>query len=509
MKYIIIFFLFVITLITFFLLNKLINKKSIENFCKIPEANPSGSINDKKVLLDYPPQSNILTSSCDQYWKDWPLESNSSIIEQSPLVLKTSQLSLPKEKQFGDNNYKAGIFDFKRLAEIISDNVEEDLFKTTTELLIDPISKENLQYKYKLNFAYLELNRKTWINRWEKYNPSVKKDFNYDDIKSSISAINVLNLEFKRRCDTFQKELLSDSELVLYGLIPFEIFKYKILNINYFNNNPEKTLYIIEIALFRESDLYLNTFSYLGYIDNDRIIITNAKYIGRNTTDTVLLADYYNPNEITEDILNSNFSNSPILEKNPDAILNLTKAYQESYKLKNQYACFNLNYNVNNKDTYILPYYSRESCESSTDPYGRLKTVGIYDTPCKVDTDCPFFNQNKNYDNNFGKCKDDGYCELPINMEAVGYRYFKSDPNKKPLCYNCKTTQFNIFSELDSCCQEQFDTVKYGFLKSPDYAFDNDYLVRQNYFYKNYCTQKPDTYDLECTNINLLTPLNT
>ena len=109
MKYIIIFFLFVITLIIFFLLNTLINKKSIENFCKIPEANPSGSLNDKKVLLDYTPQSNILTSSCDQYWKDWPLESNSSIIEQSPLVLKTSQLSLPKEKQFGDNNYKAGI----------------------------------------------------------------------------------------------------------------------------------------------------------------------------------------------------------------------------------------------------------------------------------------------------------------------------------------------------------------------------------------------------------------
>lgn len=94
-------------------------------------------------------------------------------------------------------------------------------------------------------------------------------------------------------------------------------------------------------------------------------------------------------------------------------------------------------------------------------------------------------------------------------MEAIGYRYFKSDPNKKPLCYNCNTTQFNIFSPLDSCCNDQYNNEKYSFLKSADYAFESDYLTRQNYFYKNYCTQKPGTYDLECTNINLLTPLNT
>ena len=218
---------------------------------------------------------------------------------------------------------------------------------------------------------------------------------------------------------------MTDKQLLLFGLINFEIFKYKILDILYYDNkniqgngNPfyDRQIFVIEIMFFREQFLYAPTFSYVGYINDNNPILTNIKYIGRNSTDSILLSDFYNPNEIKQEIINSNFSNKPVIEKDPDAVVALTKAHQESYKLKNQYACFNLNYDPKLKNNYILPYLTRQTCESMYDAYGKDKQVGIFDTPCKTDSDCPFFNINKNFENNFGKCKIDGYCELPINI---------------------------------------------------------------------------------------------
>jgi len=473
----------------------------IEHFCKIPETNPQGTLNDKRVdLTDYKPQSNIYTSSCDEYWKDWPLEINNTMVEDSPIIIKSDELILPKEKQFADNAYTRGLIDFKKLGDLITEYVKFDPLSLSDELDIDPISKKPLNYHYELEYAYHERNSKTYINRWNIYNPSVKMYFEYDDIKSDIEDINILNGEFKKRIDIKQKELLDKSQLVLYGIIPFDIFKYKIIKIQYINNDINKPIYIIEIVLYRESDLYINTYSYIGWIrDGDsKPVISNVKYIGRNSTDNFLLADFYNKNEIKQQILNQKFDNSSLIEMSPDAIVAQTKAHQESYKLKNQYACFNMNYDPTNKSEYILPYYSRESCETNLDPYGREKEVGIYDTPCKKNTDCPFYKANNNYDNDFGKCQEDGYCELPINMERIGYRYFRNDPNKKPLCYNCKSESFQIYSTMDTCCDEQFNTEKYHFLKSPDYAFDNDYRDRQNYFNKKYCSENNESGQITC-----------
>ncbi len=459
-----------------------------EHFCKIPDSNPQGTLNNKRVdLTDYKPQSNIHTSSCDKYWKDWPLESNSTMIENAPIIIYSDQLALPKEKQFSDNSYTRGLIDFNKLGRLVTENVNFDPLSVSNELDIDPITKKKYDQHYKLEYAYYERNKKTYINRWSIYNPSVKMYFNYDDIRSDIDTINILNLEFKSRIDTQQKSMLDKSQLILYGTIPFDIFKYKILKIQYINNDINKPIYIIEIVLYRESDLYINTFSYIGWIrDSDnKPIITNVSYIGRNSTDNVLLASSYDKNEINQAIINKNFDNIDLIEMNPDAILARTKAQKEAYKLKNQYACFNMNYDPKKGGDNILPYYSRESCETNFDPYGRPKAVGIYDTPCKKNTDCPFYKANANYNNDFGKCSDDGYCELPINMERVGYRYFKNDINKKPLCYNCNTNKTEIFSSMDTCCNDQYNNSpgeKYNFLKSPDYAFEGDFQERRNAF---------------------------
>jgi hypothetical protein len=492
MKYIILFLLFIFIII-FYSINFYLKKK--EHYCKIPDSNPSGTLNDKKVFLDdYAPQTDILTSSCDQYWKDWPMEHNNTLVDNEPIVIKSDQLALPKERQFGDNDYKAGLLDFHKLSDNVSDKIDFNILEKSSELIINPITKEKYKYKYELEFFYIEHNKNTWINRWQKYNPSVKIYFNYDDIKSPIENINILNMEFKERFDKKQKDLLSKKQLYLFGLINFEIFKYKILNINYLNDDINNPVYIIEISLFRESDLYLNTFSYIGYIDNNKPIITNVKYIGRNSTDTVLLPDFYNKNELKQEIINKNFSNSPIIEKDPDAILAITKKNKEDFKLKNQYACFNLNYNPSMNNEYILNNLSRETCESMYDRYGKAKEVGIYDTPCKKNEDCPFYKINKNYDNEFGKCLDNGYCELPSNMERIGYRYFSSNKNELPLCYNCETDKYQISSDLDTCCDDQYDKKKYPHLKSPDFAFNGDTMQRYNYFSNKFCSEKINTY---------------
>ena len=494
--FILIILIFIFYLINIFLIN---NFKKIEHFCKIPTIDPiTGVINNKDVSLDYPAQSNIFTSSCDKYWKDWALEKNNTMIEDAPIVINSNQLSLPKEKEFADNSYNSGLIDYNQLANIITDNINIDIFKNSEELLIDPITKKKIDYLYELEYIYIENNKKTYINRWEKYNPSIKTYFNYDDIKSNIENINKLNIEFKNRIDSRQKELLSDNQLILYGLVPYEIFKYKILHINYLNSDINKPVYIIQIVLYRESDLYINTFSYTGFFENNNPILSNVKYIGRNSTDSVLLSGFYNPYEIKEHIINTNFDNSSIIEKDPDAIVALTKKQKESYKLKNQYACFDINYSPTKKGNIILPYYSREACESSYDAYGKAKNIGIYDTPCKKNNDCPFYKINGNYKNEFGKCMDDGYCELPMNMERIGYRYFKNNPNKKPLCYNCKSNKFQMFSTIDMCCDEQNNTNKYGFLKTPDYAFEGDFQDRKNYFNSKFCTQNNETNELTC-----------
>jgi hypothetical protein len=510
--YITIIVIIIIIIIIFYIINKVLSNKTIENFCKIPNVDKIGDINDKRVLLDYPPQSNIFTSSCDQYWKNWPLEHNNTQIEDNPNVIKSDQLDLPKEKQFGDNDQKAGLINFDKLANLVSDSNNMDIYNSSEQRLLDPVTHKKLEYQYELQFSFLQLNKETWKNRWYNYNPMVKTYFNYDEIKSPIKNINILNLEMKKKLDLKQKDLMTNNQLLLFGLVQFEIFKYKILDILYYNDTQEnkennelspsndQQIYVIEIMFFREKFLYVPTFSYVGYVKNNIPILTNIKYIGRNSTDNILLSDFYNPNEIKQEIINSNFSNTPVIEKDPDAVVALIKANQESYKLKNQYACFNLNYDVK-QNNYILPYYTREACESMYDAYGKAKEVGIFDSPCKKDSDCPFFEINKNYKNNYGKCKSDGYCELPINMKPIGYRYYTNNPYNMPLCYNCNSDSFKISTTLGPCCKEQYNKEKYPFLKTPDYAFENDFLERKNFFNGKFCKTKGDSLDINCENI--------
>lgn len=484
--------IFILTIIIlFFIINILISKK--EHFCKINKTTSVGTINDKRVLLNYPAQSNIKTSSCDQYWKEWPLESNSNMIENNANIMASNQLELPKEKQFGANDYTKGLIDFEKFATYLSDDVNTDIIEEAEELLRDPLTNKQVEYDYEVKFSYFKLNEKTWVNRWDKYNPLIRVDFPY--IESPIENINILNKHFLSKCNDKQRFMLSDEQLLQAGIVPFQIYKYKILKVVYYLDRP---MYVIKAMLFRESYLYSNTFSYIGYVLDGIPYIIDVTHIGRNSNDDLLLPDFYNKQQIDQNIINKNYSNMTEINKDPDAVVNILKKQKEDYKIKNQYACFSMNYDPKLGNSNFLPYYSRDTCESNYDPYGKQKEIGLFDSPCKKNEDCPFYKLNKNYPNEFGKCQEDGKCELPVNMEHIGYRYYKNKKYYNPLCYNCDSEDFKVGTSLNDCCNDQYDKKKYPFLKSPDYAFENDFIDRKNFFNSQLCQEKPGTFDVKC-----------
>lgn len=139
--------------------------------------------------------------------------------------------------------------------------------------------------------------------------------------------------------------------------------------------------------------------------------------------------------------------------------------------------CFGL---INGKSEN-LNYDNKLFCESY---HADINQVGVWDSPCQVDGDCPFYQANKNYPNTFGKCDlESGKCQMPNGIIPLGYkRYGKANGMRgEPLCYNC-------LGDNDKCCGVQAGIVnslqnmskeEKNRLLSPDYVFEDDMRVRK------------------------------
>ena len=125
---------------------------------------------------------------------------------------------------------------------------------------------------------------------------------------------------------------------------------------------------------------------------------------------------------------------------------------------------------------------SKELVEYNDNPifcksyHPEIGQVGIWDAPCQINTDCPFYQANKNYPNEFGKCnKTTGKCEMPMGVIPIGFtKYGKLEPN----CYNC-----GIDNRDNKCCGKQAENIASGKVqyKSPDYVFMGDELYRKQF----------------------------
>lgn len=178
-------------------------------------------------------------------------------------------------------------------------------------------------------------------------------------------------------------------------------------------------------------------------------------------------------NDNNKFIINNNYiDNIPIIK---NQIINLTN--QNRNEENGTYNVYDINTNtilIKNdinipKDDNFDPRYVctdtnysiKGLCESDFNELGELKKYKTYwDRPCETNTECPFYQKNKNYKNYRGGCID-GYCELPIGINRLSYR--KYDNNSKPYCHNCKNKL------IGKCCNKQ---------KNPDYAFELDEFER-------------------------------
>ena len=159
------------------------------------------------------------------------------------------------------------------------------------------------------------------------------------------------------------------------------------------------------------------------------------------------------------------FNTNSITSKINDKIMNISK---DTYF--NNHKCFGLVDGVSQE----LPQYKTPIFCKSYHP--EINQNGIWDTPCQVDKDCPFYNANKNYPNEYGKCNvDSGSCEMPLGIIPIGFtKYGKLEPN----CYNCSIT-----SKDSKCCGKQMQDIKTKKVNyaSPDYIFSNDEDIRKQY----------------------------
>jgi hypothetical protein len=96
---------------------------------------------------------------------------------------------------------------------------------------------------------------------------------------------------------------------------------------------------------------------------------------------------------------------------------------------------------------------------------------------CEKDTDCPYYQSNKNYPNNYGGCnKKTGYCEMPLGVSPLTFRE-PSNP-QAAYCYNCQNGFLGPQS-IGQCCPEQQPSPDYMFLNDVDQRRENAEILKQ------------------------------
>ena len=162
---------------------------------------------------------------------------------------------------------------------------------------------------------------------------------------------------------------------------------------------------------------------------------------------------------------NTMFDETSQSAKIESRIMNVAKDQQF-----NNHKCYGL---VNGISQELPQYKNPIFCKSF---HPEINQNGIWDSPCQVNNDCPFYKANKNYTNEFGKCdKLSGQCEMPMGVVPIGFTKFgKTEPN----CYNCGA------NTLDSkCCETQSELIKSDIVNynSPDYVFTGDESYRKQF----------------------------
>ena len=453
--------------------------------------------------------------------KNDTLFESSNTNENKPVEIK-SQIPVPanqlNNKQLLDID--SNILKNNRLLKKMSMTDELDFYQVYN------ILKKMKDKKDTFNYNINNINN---INNVKKIKPMIKKSELITKINSG--AINNIDIELFTRIkieiiSLFNNLVISSGYYIEFH--PYHFFKIINSNlISFENKDVSRTNYIFTLTFAREFkfqqfviyydidlvnntnttyELIYNKIELTGIKEPNSIEFHNNSKIEEVQTNNIELElkqqidknnnnNYYYKDQITDNALfdilpneensklfqkqNTKFINiyertdidPTLLDKNSiktnidNKIMNISKDQQ----FKN-HKCFGL---VNGISEELPQYNNPIFCKSY---HPEINQNGIWDAPCQIDNDCPFFKANKNYPNNKGKCnKTTGMCEMPHGIIPIGFtKYGKIEPD----CYNCSITSLD-----NKCCNKQSEDIKKGNLKyiSPDYIFNNDENERKQY----------------------------
>jgi hypothetical protein len=265
--------------------------------------------------------------------------------------------------------------------------------------------------------------------------------------------------------------VLADDKLYAMTYVNNERFKYiedKLLtyNVNY-NNHLEQFIFKMRVYRPNKQTHFIVYFDILFDNYNIKYFINDLLILGTDIEENILFSKFKKnhygiTDEFESDInLNSSDVNKFIESNKKKKIYEYDRNYCFYKDAKDKNECISISKNNN--------------------------TIGIYDSPCLYDEDCPFYKKNNNYPNKRGGCKK-GYCEMPVNINLLGYKEYLD--SNKAICYNCKKQDCTGI-DCNMCCDDQKDSEKYPNLNGPDYAYPNDFNERikhSKYFENNNLT---------------------
>tara|TARA_B100000925_G_C21999164_1_gene470400 strand:+ start:318 stop:1514 length:1197 start_codon:yes stop_codon:yes gene_type:complete len=341
----------------------------------------------------------------------------------------------PMDNQNIDNNFVISANEIQ--------NVLEKIKKTTSNIYFDEIPKFTYSYGNKIQLIELEKNKidKLIDSLYKKLKKELE-NYLYDNKKKQCNSFNKCII--KNRISKILKIGKKNKDVMIEGQILLGI-AFKPIE------------FLIRFVINTQNNLSINYLKLEGF-DFIKNLPSNTDF--KSIYDKNFVNIYKSP------LINKyNTNNSYFLDSNEEKILN---SIPENNKILNNreerklstYIC----YGKNAKD--------KNTCESQYDKNGKkYNNVGVWDKPCRINNECPFYKKNTNYPNEFGGCLN-GRCEMPLGLDNISPRRYLDIKNA--ICYNCK--------KGSQCCEEQRDRKLYPNLKSPDYHFKNDKTLRYKYF---------------------------
>lgn len=397
---------------------------------------------------------------------------------------------------------------------------DEKLFSSTQNTFLDEHLSKREEQERKLREEEKIINRDKDTEQAYSNLPTLTPSPGREPITASYFVSRSLNSYGTNRLDI--KNMLLDHKKILQILLYYFILKfnvearksnynlpmhqwtnffisdYQLIRIQY-NKTLNLYYYVFEVEIFRTNKnagfaLYLEMYY---RAEKTQIWISKAVLIGVIPQGELSFKklDYFNTN------MNPKMSYFALDEKSPILELDDTYNKMKDYEFRNKntksvtYDIFTRDFDLHGDRKCFKPFdesypdsKNSNSC-LSVDP--KLNKTGVWDKQCTRNEDCPYFQANKNYPNNFGGCVE-GICQLPVGMNKIGFKHYDKE---KPLCYNCtlKTEIMNVDGtvsiknrecsgiECNKCCDIQHNKKIYPDLKSPDFVFSNDQTERERY----------------------------